>query len=398
MSLTKLLVDSGQSRSRASHRDDLVTVLLGVWFVVGLFLDAWAHNNLPGLETFLTPWHAVFYTGFMATAGWICWLVWRQVRAGRTGAAAVPIGYGLGVIGLPLFTVAGMLDYTWHTVFGIEQEIKILFSPTHLILVTSMILIVTSPLRGAWADRSGPARPGLRALLPAVLSLAFATTLVLLFLQYANALVWTPHWIVEALSESPAGGNPAIDILASSIMVTSLVLVSPLLLMARRWLVPPGTATIVHLAIAGLCVAITAFHDLSIVAVLLIAGVLVDVLLAVLRPRDTRRGAYLAFAALAPLLTWSVYLGVAAVGAGRMPNVVEFWTGIPVVTALLGLLLGVLMLRPGASADVDRITDPDHPGSADPADVAGPVGGAEDADGARKLVRDEVDTEQRPSR
>jgi hypothetical protein len=43
---------------------DLVTALLCVWFTLGLFLDAWAHNNLPGLETFFTPWHAVFYSGF----------------------------------------------------------------------------------------------------------------------------------------------------------------------------------------------------------------------------------------------------------------------------------------------------------------------------------------------
>src|SRR5690349_15061403 len=152
-SLRGLLVDSGQEQPRTSYRADLVTVGLGLWFVVGLFLDAWAHNNIPGLETFFTPWHAVFYTGFVATAGWICWLIWRQLRAGRRGMAAVPVGYALAVVALPVFAVAGMLDYLWHTVFGIEQNLKILFSPSHLLLITSMIVIVTSPLRAAWASR-----------------------------------------------------------------------------------------------------------------------------------------------------------------------------------------------------------------------------------------------------
>jgi hypothetical protein len=300
----RLLADSGQARPRTSYRDDLVTVLLGVWFVVGLFLDAWAHNNIPRLETFFTPWHAVFYTGFAATALWICRLVWKQVRAGRTGAAAVPVGYGLGVLALPLFALFGILDYAWHTVFGIEQEFKILFSPTHLVGATAMLLIITSPLRAAWADRDLPAAPSLRRLLPAILALAFGTALVLLFLQYANALVWSPHWIVYTYSEATGGNQPPVDTLSAAIVVTNLVLLAPLLLLVRRWRVPAGTATILYLAVAGLCAAITSFEFPSIVVTMLVTGVLVDVLLARLGPREDRRGRYLAFAALAPLVTW----------------------------------------------------------------------------------------------
>jgi hypothetical protein len=343
-----LLVDSGQRQSRVSYRADLVTVLLGLWFVLGLFLDAWAHNNLPGLETFFTPWHGVFYSGFAATAGWICWLLWRQARAGRRGAAAVPVGYALGVLGLPIFALAGMLDYLWHTIFGIEQNLKILFSPTHLILITSMILIVTSPLRAAWATVAAPA--SLRRLLPAVLSLTFATALVLLFLQYANALVWGPVWIVHSLSEPRDPGARA-DVLVSSIMVTNVVLLAPLLLLGRRWRVPTGTATILYATIAGLCAAITAFRVPSVIVTMLIAGVLVDALLAWLRPGPGRRPAYLTFATLAPLLTWGTYLGVASAQAGPLPSVVEYWTGIPVVAALLGVLIAVLLMPTGRAVE-----------------------------------------------
>ena len=27
-----------------------------------LFVDGWAHNNLDQIETFFTPWHALFYS------------------------------------------------------------------------------------------------------------------------------------------------------------------------------------------------------------------------------------------------------------------------------------------------------------------------------------------------
>jgi hypothetical protein len=392
MALNALLVDSGEPKTRTSYRADLTTVLLGVWFVVGLFLDAWAHNNLPGLETFFTPWHAVFYTGFVATAGWLCWLVARNLLAGRRGAAAVPVGHGLSVIGLPVFALAGLLDFGWHTVFGIEQAYKILFSPTHLVLVSSMIVIVTSPLRAAWADRDRVA-PGLVRLLPAILALAFTTTLVLLFLQYANALIWGPHAIVANLSESPDGRPKEIEGFLAAIMVTNLVLIAPLLLAGRRWRIPPGTATIIFLTAAGLCAAITSLRALSVLVVMLVAGLLVDVVAARLDPRDTRRGAYLAFGFVAPVLLWSAYLGVAAVYARQLPDIVEFWTGIPVVAGFLGLILAALMVRHPSSVGIDRIPDRDqaHPVAA--RDEAHPVAAP---DGSERFGRDEVQPEQRP--
>src|SRR5712691_7046633 len=39
-----------------------------IWWMVGLFVDGWAHSNLAQLETFFTPWHALLYSGFAAAA------------------------------------------------------------------------------------------------------------------------------------------------------------------------------------------------------------------------------------------------------------------------------------------------------------------------------------------
>src|SRR5688500_17478653 len=62
-------------RPRTSPRDELITPLFSAWLLSGLFIDGWAHSNLPTLETFFTPWHAALYSGFLATAMWTAWLV-----------------------------------------------------------------------------------------------------------------------------------------------------------------------------------------------------------------------------------------------------------------------------------------------------------------------------------
>jgi len=340
-------VDPDVVRPRSGYLLDLVTTALGVWFTVGLFLDAWAHNNIPELESFLTPWHAVFYSGFAATGGWILWAVWRQVQVGRRGLAAVPVGYGLAVLALPLFALAGAGDYLWHTVLGIEQNLTILFSPTHLILITSMFCILTSPLRAAWADPDLPHAPSLRRLLPAVLSTAFSTTLVLLFLQYGNALTAPARTIVDAFS-FPAHQAAPVETRwrTAGLVLTAVLLLMPLLLLARRWRLPFGTATILHLSVAALSGAIAQFANLTTVLGAVAAGVAVDLLAVWLAPTAARRRAYWTFAGLAPLATWSLYFAVAAAAAGKLPTVPEVWTGAPIVTALLGLLLAAILVPP----------------------------------------------------
>jgi hypothetical protein len=80
--------DAGASdRPRTTHRQDLVTVLLATWLIGGLGLDGWAHSTLEGrVESFFTPWHAVFYTGWTATALWVLWLVQQRHAEHRARA------------------------------------------------------------------------------------------------------------------------------------------------------------------------------------------------------------------------------------------------------------------------------------------------------------------------
>jgi hypothetical protein len=328
----------------ASYRTNLVTVLLSAWFTVGLFLDAWAHNNVPRLETFFTPWHAVFYSGFVATAAWVAWTARNR--------QAIPRGYRPAVVAVLGFAIAGAGDAAWHTVFGVEQNINILFSPTHLGLITAMLVIVTTPLRAAWSDPQLSGDPGLRRLLPAMLSLALATTLVLLFVQYANALAYRSEGVVLGLS----GTNEEFTArLVASFAVTTAVLVVPLLTIARRWALPFGTATMVFALAGGLSFAVTGLRNGELIMGLLASGVCADMLARWLRPTPERPARYRLYGALVPLLTWTVYIAIAytyagsvridpGYGSGHPEGVAELYTGAPVVQALLGLLLAVLLV------------------------------------------------------
>src|SRR5918911_2729090 len=69
------------------------------WFVAGLYLDGWAHNTIPALETFFTPWHGVLYSGFFASLAVLGWGIGRNHAAGYHGWGAVPAGYEASLVG-----------------------------------------------------------------------------------------------------------------------------------------------------------------------------------------------------------------------------------------------------------------------------------------------------------
>ncbi len=335
----------------ASYRTNLVTALLGTWLTLGLMLDAWAHNNVPELESFFTPWHGVFYTGFFATAAWIGWTVRGPLFARRF--SEIPAGYGAAVAAVAVFAVSAAGDMIWHLIFGIEQRIDILFSPTHLGLGASMVAIVLAPVRSAWANRSLPAAPGLGRLLPSVLATALATTVTLLFLEYANALTYGSGDVVVALSTLDEGFTAG---LVTDMAVTNLLLLLPVLALARRWTLPFGSATIIYAVAGMLSAAITGFDNSSLLIGVLAAGACVDLLARWLRPSPHRLTRFRAFAAAAPLATWTIYIATAYLTSPPVYNpdgtahaVPEVYTGAPIVQALLGLLISILLIPAGHS-------------------------------------------------
>jgi hypothetical protein len=328
-------------RPRARWGDDLATALLGTWVVVGLFLDGWAHLNQPGLETFFSPWHGVFYLGFMVSTVVLARLIARYQR-GRFDPARVPAGYGLGLIGVVLFVAGGVADGAWHTVFGVEVGVAALLSPSHLLLLSGGLLMVTSPVRSAWSSPDLPARAPARALLPALWATALTTAVVLFFFQYLSAFVSRAPSMGQGAG---ADGLLTTIVGVASVLATNLIVVGPVLLLARRWRLPFGAVTL--LATTG-AVGLTSLREFvlgALVAAMLAGGLAADLLVARLRPGPDRPGAFRAVAALVPLLLWGAWLAVYAVAYGvAWPP--ELWAGVLGMASLSGLGLSALALPP----------------------------------------------------
>ncbi|MDQ2883991.1 MAG: hypothetical protein M3Y48_23270 [Actinomycetota bacterium] len=222
-------------RPRLGRWVDVVTIALGTWLLVGVFVDGWAHNNLRELETFFTPWHALLYSGFVAVGAWIMWQLRPAVQHGRLNRAAVPLGYGLGAVGVGIFAVGGVADLAWHEVFGIEQDIQALFSPTHLTLFLGIVLIMSTPLRAAWADPRHDSEPRYGQFVPVIWSATMTAAMTAFFFMYWAAFNHTDasRAAMTVAADRHLTGFYIQNVLAS-ILVTTVVLLAPLLLLSVR--------------------------------------------------------------------------------------------------------------------------------------------------------------------
>lgn len=157
-----------------------------VWFVGGLFLDGWAHNHGMVDNTFFTPWHAVFYSGYLAVALVLTLLVWSSWVCGERWQQTLALPYRIAILAAPGFAMAGVADLWWHTTYGFESGIELLLSPPHLALATCMVCICIAPARTDDPERSAIAR------IPALLSVICAWSVASFILQFNHpfGIVW----------------------------------------------------------------------------------------------------------------------------------------------------------------------------------------------------------------
>ncbi len=355
---------TGKKRDRplASLRDDAVTAAVGLWLTAGLFLDGWAHHNLSELETFFTPWHAVFYSGFLSCALWLSWVVSRQVKKGRKGMRAIPAGYALGLLGVVIFALGGLGDMTWHIIFGIEQGLDALFSPTHLMLLAGGVAILTTPFRSAWARAEDEAAAAKIAnVLPAVISITLATSFILFFLYYLWAFEYTfpfRPWERFARLQTSATRELGLGAGIASILLSNVLVAAPVLLLLRRFVLPFGAVTLFLVALQSLMAAMLgtgdelAFGAGRALIVLAATGIITDAVILALRPHRSRIIAYRAFGALFPIVFWTAFFLLGNAWHGIAWSL-EMWTGAVVWNAWAGYMLAVIMTLDGNSSSVD---------------------------------------------
>lgn len=323
----------------------------GLWKLIGLCLDGWAHRHQPELETFFTPWHAVFYTGFVGAASWLAFMIIRRRPHARDLRSAIPDGYGLAVVGLAIFAAGGIGDGFWHTIFGVETSLDALLSPTHLVMLLGTLAGTTAPIRSAWRDPSSPRAPaGLGDVLPVVLSLALATTAVAFFFLYANGFNNWPMQLryVPGIDEETA----ALGILA--IIVSTVVLVGPILLLLRRWTPPPGTFTVLFGVVGAFLAGLDAFAHWWQVLAPLAGGAIADAVMTTAALdrgtlAATQRARALAAGLAVPVALWTVS-AVTTHLAWEIRWPPDLWLGSITMAVLTGGALALVAYPPGVPA------------------------------------------------
>jgi len=349
MSLAERLPAAAPAETRttapaASRREHIVYVFFGLWLLIGLSLDGWAHRNQPELESFFTPWHAVFYTGFTGGAAWLAWMVYRRRPSVSSFVDAIPSGYELAVVGLGMFAVGGVGDGIWHTIFGIETSIDALLSPTHLLMLSGILLSVTAPIRAYWRTPGSAVATGFRSFLPVTLSTALVTTALAFFFMYANGLTNWPmsRNYVPYVNELEATHG------VLSTVVTTVIVLGPMLFLLRRWRPPLGTFAVVG-AVHGLAMAgLDAFTLWWQVAAVVACGLAADVLTQ--RKDIDRRSTIRRIGVVVPLVLWTVStLVVHLAWTVRWPP--ELWIGQIVLAVMIGVALSLLAAPPKIPAD-----------------------------------------------
>jgi hypothetical protein len=354
---------TGNEKAKAvsSLRFDWIMVVVSIWWLGGLFIDGWAHSNIPQLETFFTPWHAVLYSGYLAVTFTLLVKILLNLRQSAISAGgsmpslvalvreslpdhrwlqAIPVGYELSVLGVVIFGVSGIGDLTWHLILGIERSTEALLSPTHLGLALGIGLALSGPLRAAW--RRSEATPSWQQLGPAILSLTFTFSLLTFFTAYASPLI-TP-WPIIDTSSSPTRG------ITDILLITALSM-SFVLLALRRWRLPFGTFTFMFGLNGALMVVFSPDALLVSVPTALLGGLAADLAYRFLRPSLDQPASVRLFAFLVPAMFYTLYLvDLAIVGpiifrSGILWSA-PFWAGTPVIAGITGFLLSYVLLPP----------------------------------------------------
>ncbi|GAC1452915.1 MAG: hypothetical protein PVSMB4_13540 [Ktedonobacterales bacterium] len=319
-------------------RFDWVMAVVCSWPLLGAYLDAWAHNHIR-LETFFTPWHAVLYSGFLAVAVTLAGVLLINHARGARWRNALPAGYELSLLGVLILGVGGAGDLLWHLAFGIEQNIDAALSPTHLLLALGIGLVVSGPLRAAWRRDTEPPGRGWRALLPMVVSLTLTLSLITLITQYAHPVV--VPWAASDIAR--ANPDDALMLGVLGILVQTGVLMGIILAAMRRWELPVGALTLIFtLNLALLSFMRDAYWFLP---VAVIAGLVADSLLVLLRPSALRPGALHLFAFVVPTTYYLVYFVDLILTQGTRWSI-HAWLGSSVMAGIVGWLLSYLTVPP----------------------------------------------------
>ncbi len=341
-SLRAHLVDDVAEAARMppTSLEQWILTCASLWFMTGLFLDGWAHHHISELETFFTPWHAVFYSGYaLIVFSLLCITLRHRKIRGGSFLAAIPVGYEFAIIGAGLFLLGVLGDLIWHEVFGTEKTIEALLSPTHLILAVGGFLMITANLR-AWFLTPPPlGMPKFIDQVPMLFSLTAALSTLSFFTQFS-------HFIMVR-----AGGTPPlaemIEVSASAAIMGYLfnttILLGCFFLIVRRAKIAFGAFSFMFtLNVLAMGLMLDGF---LILPAAFVTGILADMFARRLFPLDQHVNEVRLFSFFIPCTFFLLYFMTIAL-TGDIWWSIHVWTGSIMMSGLTGLLLSYLVLPP----------------------------------------------------
>jgi hypothetical protein len=382
--LTARQILQAKNRPQTEPWEDRVTVGLACATLFAVFWDGWIHNNTTEIDSFWSGAHIAMYAGLTILGAWIGLVFVKRQPAGlkklNLSMEAVPYGYGLALVALPLAALGGPGDFAWHAAYGFENQVDAPFSPTHQMLFLAGGLLGAIGLASTWH------RPGrvlsLGKLWPAVLSAT--AVLAMVSFTFMNLLPW--FWtmipsgafqdnlltfkdayapgsdVTHAQGLYDATINYSGDVfpyylfanMASigGVLIWTAAFVATVLYLRRRWALPFGSVTLMTALLAVLFPFFTRFTHLEFVAALIITGLLVDLWARVILTEDPpTRMRIRAFALVVPLLIWVPWeLAIAIFGDGGLGWHATVLTGVLSTSMGVGYGISLIMFPPALPA------------------------------------------------
>src|SRR5712692_4722270 len=322
-----------ENRGANSTHYDWAMIALGIWLMVGGYSDGWAHNHLP-VDNFFTPWHAAFYSGFLAAMIFLVGTFIRNRRSGYPTRLAMPAGYELSLLGVVIIFFGGIGDMFWHMLFGIELNIDGALSPTHIAITIGLALVVSGPFRAAWQRANDSSQLTLVSLLPMLLSLTFTLSTITIIMQIF-------HPFVFAWASDPTGSNQGLGV--ASIAMQTGILMGFVLLTIRRWMLPFGSFTLVF-TLNMVFLSFMQDHYLFILVAAL-AGLTADLLIRQLKPSTTKQLEIHIFGFIVPVVLYLLYFLALKLTSGIFWTI-HLWLGSTFLAGIIGSLLSYLLVPP----------------------------------------------------
>jgi len=329
----------------AEREERLHRIMLGVVFfwACAVYVDA-RHHAYDGfrIESFFIPEHVPLYSGWLAACAVLGIYYLQSARQGLPFSSRLPSSYWLVALGAIAYGLAGGFDLLWHATFGFEQNLAVTWSPSHLALVASHLLVLAGILRFSLAHRLDGDTRSLIAALPLLIPVAAILWHAMWTTWYSNPL--TADYAsggalvgqLDAFDHLEYGAWTAAVAGTLGMLWNVAILIPFLIVPLARWRLPVGSITLV---VALYSVIMAAVVDTWIYLPAFLGGaILGDVVWAWIR-RNGRTDQPLAYTAVGVVVALAQGIGYFAAVALLPLGIlwpVHLWAGVLVMSAAVG--------------------------------------------------------------